>query len=81
MNSQNRKTFADLKNDLQLLGWREGWGRDSQGDWDGHVHTAIFKIGNQQGCTVQHRELYSMLCGSLEQEGSFGENGYMCMYS
>ena len=52
MNSQNRKTFADLKNDLQLLGWREGWGRDSQGDWDGHVHTAIFKIGNQQGCTV-----------------------------
>ena len=23
--------------------------RDSQGAWDGHVHTAIFKMGNQQG--------------------------------
>ena len=22
--------------------------RDSQGVWDGHVHTAIFKMGNEQ---------------------------------
>ena len=23
--------------------------KDSQGVWDGHVHTAIFKMDNQQG--------------------------------
>ena len=28
------------------------WGRDSLGVWDGHVHTTIFKIDNQQGPTV-----------------------------
>ena len=41
-------------------------GRDSQGVWDRHVPTATFKMDNQQGPTVWHRELYSMLCGSLE---------------
>ena len=32
-----------------------------QGIWDGHVHTAIIKMSNQQRPTVQHRELGSML--------------------
>ena len=27
-------------------------GRDSQGLWDRHVHTALFKMDNQQGPTV-----------------------------
>ena len=27
-------------------------GRDSQGVWDGQVHTAKFKMDNQQGSTV-----------------------------
>ena len=27
-------------------------GRDRGGVWDGQVHTAIFKIDNQQGPTV-----------------------------
>lgn len=27
-------------------------GRDSYGVWDGHAHTAIFKMRNQQGPTV-----------------------------
>ena len=40
-------------------------GKDSSGVWDGHVHTAIFKKDNQQGPTVQHRELCLMLWGSL----------------
>ena len=31
--------------------WLPG-GRDSQGAWEGHVHTAIVKMGNQQGLTV-----------------------------
>ena len=28
------------------------WGRYSQGVWDGHVHTAIFNMDDQQGPTV-----------------------------
>ena len=44
-------------------------GRDSLGVWDGHVHTAIFKMHNQQGFTVQHMEFCSMLCGSLDGRG------------
>ena len=30
---------------------------------------AIFKMDNQQGPTVQHRELCSMLCDSLDERG------------
>ena len=47
-------------------------GKDSSGVWDGHVHTAIFKMDNQQGPTVQHVELCSMLCGSLDGRGVWG---------
>ena len=52
-------------------------GRDRQGVWDGHGHTAIFKMGNQQG------PLYRALLNVMWQpgwEGSLGENGYTCMY-
>ena len=30
---------------------------------DRHTHTAMYKIGNQKGLTVWHREVYSVLCG------------------
>ena len=40
--------------------------RDSQGVWDGHVHTAVFKMDSQQGPIVEHRELCPMSCGSLD---------------
>ena len=36
-----------------------GW-RDKLGVWDEHMHTTIYKIDNQQGPTVQHRELDSI---------------------
>ena len=36
------------------------------------VVTALFKLDNQQGPTVQHRELCSMLCGSLDGRGDWG---------
>ena len=32
-------------------------GRDGGGAWDGHVHTALYKMDNQEGSTVYHREL------------------------
>ena len=41
-------------------------GRDRWGVWDGHAHTAIFKMHNQQGPTLEHRELCSVLCGSQD---------------
>ena len=55
-------------------------GKDSECIWDGHEHTAIFKMDNQQGPTVQHRELYSVLSDILYGRGVWGENGYMYMY-
>ena len=53
---------------------------EDKGVWDGHVHTAIFKTDSQQGPTVWHMELCSMLCGSSNEKGSLEENGYMYMY-
>ena len=53
-------------------------GRDSQGVC--RVHTAIFKMDNQQGHIVQHMELCSMLCGGPGWEESLGKNGYIYMY-
>ena len=40
-----------LENQLMAAS-REDRGRDSQGVWDGHVHTAIFKMDNQHGLAV-----------------------------
>ena len=40
-------------------------GRDSQEVWDGHGHTAVFNMENQQGPGVQHRELCSIVCNNL----------------
>ena len=55
--------------------------RDCQGGWDGHVHSAIFKMDNQKDLTIQHGELCSILCGSLDgREFGEGENQYMFMY-
>ena len=47
-------------------------GRDSQGVWDGHGHTAVFSMENQQGPAGQLRELCSNSCGSLDGRGVWG---------
>ena len=52
---------------------------DSQGVWNQHIHTAEFKMDKQQGPTVQHRELCSMLCGSLDGRGVWGRMD-TCIY-
>ena len=57
--------------------WLPG-GRDSQAVWEGYVHTAIFKMVNQQGPIIQHMEFCLMLCGSLDGRGVWGR--LMCMY-
>ena len=65
------------------LWWPEGkvaGERDSLGLWGGHVHTAIFKVDDQQGPAVQHGVLCSMLCGSLDGRGVWGRmDTYICM--
>ena len=42
-------------------------GRDSWGVWDVYVHITMFKMNSQQGPTVEHMELCSMLCGSPDK--------------
>ena len=46
-NKLTKKDSTELENKLGLVA--ELRGRDSQGVWDGHVHTAIFKMDSQPG--------------------------------
>ena len=39
-----------------------GWERDGVGVWDQQMPTSIYKLGKQQGPTVEHRDLYSTSC-------------------
>ena len=47
------------------------------GEWHQRVHTALFKINDQQGLTVKHRELCSTSCGSW-MRGQFCKK--LCTY-
>ena len=58
MNLQNRNRLSE--NEVIVARGKDGE-RDSQGVWDGHGHTAVFNMENQQGPAVQHRELCSIL--------------------
>ena len=53
------------KHRKQTDGYQRGRGVDKLGVWDEQIHTTIYKIDNQQGPTVQHRELYSIFCNNL----------------
>ena len=57
--------LADLENKLMVTRGRGRGGRDILGVWGGHVHTIVYKIDNQQGLTVYHRELCSTFCNNL----------------
>ena len=49
-------------------------GRDNQGIWDRHIHTAVFKMDNQQGLTVQHRKLLNIMWqAGWEGKGVWGK--------
>ena len=50
MNLQNRKRLTDLENEHMVAGRKDGGKR--QGVWEGHEHTAVFKMDKQQGPTV-----------------------------
>ena len=46
MKLKTRNRLTDFDNEL-LVAREKGVGRDSLGVWDGHIHTAIFKMDNQ----------------------------------
>ena len=69
---QLRALCSILCYNLMVTRGKDG-GRDSQGIWDGHGHTAVFNMENQQGPAGQHRELCSMSCGRLDGRGAGGE--------
>lgn len=56
------------------VGGRFG-GTDNPGVWDGHVHTAAFKMAHQQGLTVTPGTLLNVT-RQPGWEGSLGEDGY-----
>ena len=70
-NDTNELTYIterdSQKKNLWLLG--EGTVRVV---WEDYVHIVIFKMDNLQGPTIQHMELYSMLCASLDGRGVWG---------
>ena len=52
--------------------WRKDEGKGQLGSlgWTcTQVHIAVLKMDNQHGPTVQHRELCSVLCGTLDRRG------------
>ena len=55
-------------------------GRNSQGVWDGHVHTAKFKMDNQQGPIVQQIELAQCSMAALKEVGVEGEWMHECVW-
>ena len=43
---------TDLENKPMVVGWGKDGGKGWLGSLDGHVHTVIFKMDNQEGPTV-----------------------------
>ena len=64
------KQILRLENQLMVAR-----GRDCHGAWKGLVHTDIFKMDSQQGPTVWHREICSLLCSSLDGRKVWGRMG------
>ena len=75
---QNRKRLTDIENELTVAGEMDGG--KGQRVRDGNVHTAIFKMDNKHGPTLQHMELFSLLCGRLYRRGVWGRmDSCICM--
>ena len=58
------ETYKGTGGDIKTL---RAW--ENYGAWDGHIHTAILKMDNQQGLAVHHRDHCSMSCGRLDGRG------------
>ena len=64
------KTETDSQRNYGCQGGRMRTGQlQGKGVWNGHVHTAVFKTDNQQRPPAEHRDLFSVSCGSLGGRG------------
>ena len=61
--------------------WLGDVGEGKLGRWYGHTHTTVYEIDNQQGPTLYHRELYSIVCNDLYGKRILKKSRYMCMYN
>ena len=77
-NDTNELTYkTERDSHTQKTNLRLPGGRNSQGVWEGHVHPAIFKMGNKDYCTA-HGILLNIIC-QPGWERDLGENGHMYM--
>ena len=62
--SRNRNTVVENRRTDTKGEWR--WCNELE-DWDWHIYTVdtMYKVDNYWESTVEHRELYSLLCGDL----------------
>ena len=49
----------------QTYGYQSGKGGGINQEYGINIYTLIYKRDNQQGPTVQHREIYSISCNKL----------------
>ena len=74
---QHRELCSILCNNLMVPRGMDG-GRESQGVWDGHGHTAVFKMDDQQGPDSEHRGSTWCYVAAWMGGGS-GESGHVCV--
>ena len=55
-----RKVFSEFQREIVSCDFGPGPGEGGE-----QVCTTIYRVGNQQGPTVEHRELYSIFCNNL----------------
>lgn len=68
---KNLLTETDLQiseTKLWLPKGKCGWGRDKSVAWHEHIYSIIYKINNQQGPTVQQRELCLIFRNNLYEK-------------
>ena len=68
---RNELIYETQKTQTQRTSWwlPRGWRRDGLGGWDQQMQTIIYRINKQEGPTVQHRELYSIIKYNRNQYG------------
>ena len=76
-NELTKQRLTDLENEL-IVARRKDGGRESQGAWDGHGHTAVFNMENQLLDSTGNSAQYSVITlwspGGRMEEGIVRES-------
>ena len=62
LNKKQKQTYRHRK---QTYGYKRGSGGGIDQELRRNIHTTTYKIDNQQGPSIQHKELYSIFCNNL----------------